>query len=129
MALTPKSPKESPKQHIAVAKCLEIAALAAEYKASDLRAYDVHELTVVADAFVVCSVHSEPQLRAVFNGVKEGMKELGVAPLHTEGTVQGYWLVMDYGDIIVHIFREEARRFYDLDDLWGDAPEIELALD
>ena len=110
-------------------KTLRIGALGAEHKAIDLRAYDVRELTVVADSFVMCSAASEPQLRAIFNGVREGMKAMGVTPLHTEGSFHGGWLVMDYGNVIFHIFREEAREFYDLDGFWGDAPRVELNLE
>jgi ribosome-associated protein len=101
---------------------------AAERKAIDIRAYDVRGLTVIADAFVLCSAASEPQLRAIFNGVREGMKETGAAPLRSEGEFKGGWLVIDYGDVIVHIFRQEAREFYDLDGLWADAPQVELNL-
>jgi ribosome-associated protein len=108
---------------------LRIGALAAKLKAKDIRVYDVRDLTVIADAFVLCSASSEPQLKAIFNAVKEGMREIGVAPLRTEGTFSGGWFVMDYGSIIFHIFREEAREFYDLDGLWGDAPRIRLEVD
>ena len=108
---------------------VRIGALAADHKAIDIRAYDVRGLTLIADVFLICSAASEPQLRAIFNGVKEGMKALGVGALHTEGRVHGGWLVMDYGNIVFHIFREEAREFYDLDGLWGDAPEVDLGLD
>ncbi len=106
-----------------------IAALAADVKAIDIIAYDVRGLTLVADSFVLCSVSSEPQFRAVFNTVKEGMKDIHIKPLHIEGSPRGGWLVLDYGDVIFHAFREEARRFYDLDGLWGDAPRIDLDLD
>lgn len=106
-----------------------VAALAADHKAYDLRAYDVRTVTIMADSFVVCSAKSEPQAKAILNGVKEGMKEIGVRALHTEGRPDSAWMVLDYGDIILHIFREEARAYYDLDGLWGDAPVIDLELD
>jgi len=105
-----------------------IGELADKIKAIDIKAYDVRGLTLVADAFVICSASSEPQLKAIANSVREGMKEIGVPPLHTEGTFHGGWMVLDYGDVIVHLFREEAREYYDLDGLWADAPEIELNL-
>jgi ribosome-associated protein len=109
-----------------VVDSLRIAELAAQRKAINLHAYNVHGLTVLADSLVLCSASSEPQMRAIFDSVKEGMKAIGVAPLHTEGTFNGGWLVMDYGHVIFHVFREEAREFYDLDGFWGDAPEIKL---
>jgi ribosome-associated protein len=100
--------------------------MAAKHKAGDLKAIDVRNLTVVADAFVICSAASEPQMRAISNEVREGMRELGVSPLHSEGSYDGNWLVIDYGTVIFHLFRQEAREFYDLDDLWGDAAQIAL---
>ena len=95
-------------------------------QAVGVRAYAVGELTMLADSFVLCSAGSEPHSKAIFNSVKEGMKEIGVAPLRTEGKPGEGWLVLDYGDIVFHIFREEAREFYDLDGLWAFSPAIEL---
>ncbi len=112
-----------------VANVLRIASLAAKYKAIDLKAYDVRGLTVIADAFVVCSAASEPQLRAIHDGVREGMKEIKVAPLRSEGAFTGGWLVIDYGDIIFHVFRQESREFYDIDGFWGDAPLMDLGIE
>lgn len=108
---------------------LRIATLAWEVKASDIRAYDVRGLTLIADSFVICTATSEPQLKAVYNTVKEGMKEVGVAPLRSEGKTDGSWMVLDYGTVIFHIFRQEFRAFYDLDGFWADAPAVDLALD
>ncbi len=108
---------------------LRMASLAADHKAKDLRAYDVRGLTVVADAFLIATATSEPHFRAVLNAVNEGMKEVGRQTLHKEGTYRGGWAVLDYGTVVMHIFREEARAFYDLDDLWADAPNIDLHLD
>lgn len=106
-----------------------IASLAADFKAIRPCALDVRTLTQVADCFIMCSAASEPQFKAIFNGVKEGMKEIGVAPLHIEGETSGGWIILDYGSIVFHVFREEAREFYDLDGLWGDAPRIDLELE
>lgn len=102
--------------------------LAAEHKAENIRGCDVRELTVIADAFVFCTVTSDPHMGAVFNAVKEGMKEVGVAALRTEGTMHNGWTVLDFGSVIVHIFKREAREFYDLDGLWADAPALALDL-
>jgi ribosome-associated protein len=108
---------------------LRMASLAAEHKAKDLRAYDVRGLTVVADAFLLVTATSEPHFRAIFNAVTEGMKEVGRYALHKEGTFRGGWALLDYGGVVMHIFREEARAFYDLDGLWADAPNIDLEID
>ncbi len=103
---------------------MRIAELAADKKAHDIRAYNVHGMTLLTDVFVLCTATSQPQMKAVANAIREGMREAGVAPQNTEGNHRGTWLLIDYGEVIVHIFREEARAFYDLDGLWGDAPEI-----
>lgn len=106
-----------------------IASIAADYKAKNIKAFDVRNLTVLTDCIVMCTVTSEPQLKAVYNGVREGMKEIGVTPLHAEGGMSSNWLVLDYGSILFHIFREKAYDFYDLDGLWADAPSVDLDLD
>ena len=106
-----------------------IASIAQKYRAKNILAYDVRGLTVLTDSFVMCSVTSEPQLKAVYNGVRDGMKEIGVRPLRAEGEMSSNWLVLDYGDIIFHVFRERAYEFYDLGGLWGDAPLLDLDLD
>ncbi len=106
-----------------------IASIAQKFRANNIEAYDVRGLTVLTDAFLMCSVTSEPQLKAVYNGVREGMKEIGLIPLHAEGEISSNWLVLDYGAVIFHIFRERAYEFYDLGGLWGDAPLVDLDLD
>jgi ribosome-associated protein len=121
--------KKSPAQPDFYPNVVRICELADAHKAIDIRAYDVRGLTLIADAFVICSAASEPQLRAIMNAVLVGMKEVGLKALHTEGTFKGGWVVLDFSDIIFHVFREEAREFYDLDGLWGDAPLIEVHLD
>lgn len=104
---------------------LRICAAADEVKAIDIQAYDLRGLTLVADAFVICGAASEPQMRAIFRAVKDSMAAVGVRALRTEVALKGVWSVIDYGDIIFHLFREEARAFYDLDGLWADAPLID----
>lgn len=110
-------------------KAVQLGEIAADKRARDIRAYDVRGLTLIADAFVLCTVTSEPQLKAVYSAAREGMKELGQPPLHTEGNHQSGWLLLDFGSVIFHIFREEARGFYDLDGMWADAKEIRLELE
>ena len=107
----------------------KIAEFAAKRKALNIRAYDLRGLTLIADSFVICSGSSDPHMKAIHASIAEGMKETQVLTRKTEGTYKDAWMIMDYGDIIVHIFREQARAYYDLDGLWGDAPELKLALD
>jgi ribosome-associated protein len=124
-----------PKQHATtteetyVTSAMRIAELAAGKKARDIRAFNVNGMTLITDVFVLCTATSEPQMKAVANAIREGMREVGVSPLNTEGNHRATWLLIDYGEVIVHLFREEARAFYDLEGLWGDAPEITLDLD
>jgi ribosome-associated protein len=106
-----------------------IASLAAEHKAADIRAYDVRGITLIADSFVLCTANSEPQMKAIFNAVRTGMREAGLKPLHVEGAASDGWIVLDYGSVICHVFRQTAREYYDLDGLWGDAEEIALDLE
>ena len=103
-----------------------IAELVADKKAQNIKALDVRGLTIIADVFIVCTANSEPQMKAIYNSVREGMREIGMAPINTEGVYSGGWLLMDFGSVLFHIFRQEARDFYDLDGLWADAPAIPL---
>jgi ribosome-associated protein len=89
----------------------------------------VQGLTAVADCFIILTVNSDPQMKAVMNSIREGMREVGVGILRTEGDFHGGWVLLDYNDIIVHLFRKDPREFYDLDGVWADAPLIELDLE
>jgi ribosome-associated protein len=120
--------KTAPSEESFIANARRLASLADERHAVNIRAYDVRGMTLIADVLLVCSATSEPQMKAMFNTMREGMKEIGVAPLHAEGGPGDAWLVLDYSDVIVHLFREDAREFYDLDGFWADAPALELDL-
>lgn len=108
---------------------LSIAEAADEHKAIEIKGYDVRGLTLIADCFIICSAASEPQMKAILNGVRRRMRDQGIRALNVEGEAEGGWLLLDFGDIIFHCFREEAREFYDLDGLWADAPQLDLELD
>ena len=98
-------------------------AAALDKKATNLDVLAVGELTSIADYFVLCSAGSERQALAIGDNVLDRLKqEMGVKPLLVEGTTPGRWVLLDFGDFIVHIFTEEVRRFYGLERLWGDAP-------
>ena len=102
---------------------LAAAALAAK-KAYSVLALDVTAQTSIADAFVLCSVGSSRQAQAVADEVERALKERGERPLSIEGYAQGSWVLMDYGDFVLHVFLEERREYYGLERLWGDAPNI-----
>lgn len=98
---------------------------AGDKKAFDLSVLAVTELTSIADYFVLCSAGSERQAQAIADAVVEKVRaEEGVRPLLVEGTTPGRWILIDFGDFIVHIFTEDTRRFYGLERLWGDAPNV-----
>ncbi len=96
---------------------------ALDKKAFDVVVLAVSELTSIADYFVLCSANTERQTQAISDRVLEKLRrEEGVKPLLVEGTMPGRWILVDFGDFIVHIFTEECRRYYGLERLWGDAP-------
>jgi ribosome-associated protein len=97
-------------------------------KAYHVVALDVSTRTSVADVFVICSAGSQRHAQAVVDEVARVLSAHGARPLSIEGYKQGGWILMDYGDIIVHVFLEERREYFALERLWGDAPEIDAGL-
>lgn len=98
---------------------------AMDKKAFDLTVLGVADLTSIADFFVLCSANTERQTQAIADSVMEKVRsEEGAKPLLVEGTTPGRWILIDYGDFIVHVFTEECRRYYGLERLWGDAPNM-----
>lgn len=95
-------------------------------KASNIRILEIGELTSLGDYFVICSCTSSVQVKACTDEVQEQMEEAGYTVHHKEGYAGGNWVLMDYGDIIVHVMMEEAREFYDIERLWDEAKEITL---
>ena len=103
-----------------------LAAAAAEKKAQDLLALDVHRLTSFTDAFLLATGTSDRHVRSVADAMLEASKEVGRSALGVEGYEEGRWVLIDLNEVVVHIFQEEVRTYYDLERLWGDAPAIEL---
>jgi ribosome-associated protein len=93
-------------------------------KALHLVLLDVHELSSVADVFIICSGRSNRQVKAIAEHILVELKKENIKPLSTEGMSEGHWVLMDYGHIIIHIFYEPVRSFYDLESLWIDAARI-----
>jgi ribosome-associated protein len=93
-------------------------------KALNLVVLDVHELSSVADVFMICSGRSNRQVKAIAEHILVELKKQNIKPLSTEGMSEGHWVLMDYGHIIIHIFYEPVRSFYDLESLWIDAARI-----
>jgi ribosome-associated protein len=100
-------------------------AAALDKKATNLDVLSVGELTSIADYFIIASAGNERQASAIADSVVDRLKsEMNVKPLLVEGTTPGRWILVDFGDFIVHIFTEDVRRFYGLERLWGDAPNM-----
>ena len=99
-----------------------IVELASDKKAADIVLLDIHELTTLADYFVICSGQSERQLGAIADGIVEGLREEGVRPIGREGTANAHWLLLDFGGVIAHVMAPPERDFYQLEKLWSEAP-------
>ena len=93
-------------------------------KAENLVVLDVREMTSLADAFIICSGRSNRQVQAIAEYIQSDLKKQHKKPLSVEGLTEGHWALLDYGDVIIHIFYEPVRLFYDLEGLWMDARRI-----
>lgn len=85
------------------------------------------DLTTVADYFIICSAESQRQVRTIRDHIDDTLAERGCRLFSTEGEEASRWIVMDYSDLVVHIFKEELRTFYSLERLWGDAPQLNVS--
>lgn len=103
--------------------------LAREKLAEDVLVLDVAALTTVASYLVIGSGESVRQVKAIAEAIDEALAAEGVRLLHSEGLEHGRWVLLDYGDLVVHVFHREARGFYRIERLWADAPEIDLPSD
>lgn len=113
---------------------LELAKIAAtaadDKKATDILVLDLTDKSDVCDYFVICSVTNNPMLDAVVEEIEEKVrKNCGEKPLSVEGRARSTWVLIDYGAVVIHVFREETREFYRLERLWGDAPHVRLDLE
>jgi len=103
------------------------AMAAADKKAFQIVGFEVSALTSYADSLLICSGASDRQVAAIADSVQRQLKEAGRRPLHVEGERRADWVLLDYGEIVIHVFTEERRTYYGLDRLWGDAPKIDAA--
>jgi ribosome-associated protein len=111
-------------------RLLEVAAGAAlSKKAEDLVALDLRDLEGVADFFLICSAQSDLQVKAIAEAVEEKLKEIGSRPWHVEGQEGRRWVLLDYVELVVHVFHHRTREYYLLERLWGDARKVDLGLD
>jgi len=106
-------------------RAMMCAALALDKKALDVKVLEIGRLSSIADYLVLASGRSDKQTQAIAESIRQGLKKFGKA-LDIEGVKEGNWIVIDYGDVIVHIFQEEVRRYYNLDELWTAAPSLPI---
>ena len=95
-------------------------------KAKNLTILNVKEISSFADYFIICSGTSDRQVQSIAASIRENLKEYGIIPLGIEGESLGKWVLMDYEDVIIHVFYEPIRDFYDLERLWPDAPRMDV---
>ena len=107
-----------------VQRVREAVAAADDRKALELKVLHLQQVSDFTDYFLICSGTSERQVQAIADAVQERLRANRVRPLHVEGYNRGQWVLLDYGDLVVHVFQEEPRRFYALERLWGDAPDV-----
>jgi ribosome-associated protein len=107
-------------------KALEIARHAQDKHASDVVILKIRPLSTVSDYLLICSAESERQVAAIVEAIEDGLKKKGERPLGVEGAEQGRWALMDYNDVVAHIFLAPVRTFYNLEGLWADADAVEV---
>lgn len=96
-------------------------------KGLDIKVLETGPLTTLADYFVLCTASSSTQVKALSDACEKELKDLGEPPHHVEGHRGGTWILLDCSSVVIHIFMEEARAFYDLERLWSDAKEMDLS--
>jgi len=98
-------------------------------KAKDLVILNVKTLSSFTDYFIICSGTSDRQVQAITSSIQENLKKSGIIPLGVEGENLGKWVLMDYDDVVIHIFHEPIREFYEIERLWSDAPRMDIGDD
>ncbi len=105
-------------------KALIAARAAEDKKAEDVKLLNVNDLTIIADYFVICSGNSEPQIKAISDNIEEELEKSGLKVQRRAGNQESRWILLDYADVIVHVFHKNKRKYYDIESLWADAEEI-----
>jgi ribosome-associated protein len=124
------TPPSRPKAGLSAPELLRLAAAAAaSKKATDLVGLDLSGLEGVADYFLICSGSSEPQVKAIAEEVEDKLRAHGARAWHVEGREFRRWVLLDFVDVVVHVFHERTRDYYLLERLWGDARRVDLGLE
>ena len=107
-------------------KVRRAARAALDKRATDLVVLDVRGVSSVADYFLICSGTSATHVETISEAIRAELKSEGIRPLHVEGVAESGWVLLDYGDVLMHVFLEDTRAYYALERLWGDAPTISV---
>lgn len=107
-------------------KALICGKTALDKKAENLKILDVRGISSFSDYFVICSGHSTRHVQGIVRAIEESLNQFKIHPRGVEGLEQGHWVLMDYNEVIVHVFYNPIREFYDLEDLWSEAKAIEI---
>lgn len=113
-----------PSEYDALTMARAIVDVAVDKKASDVTLMEIGQVTTLADFFVIATGNSDRQIGAIASGIRDRMKEEGLTLLQQEGESSEGWVLLDYGQIVVHVFAEEQREYYDLERRWSDAPTL-----
>ncbi len=113
---------------LSIQQIVDVACHAAEEKkAYDIKVLNLSEISTVCDYFIICSGRSGQQVKAIAENIQEKLWERGVQPKGREGLREGNWILLDYEDVVVHIFKQEEREFYNLERLWRDAEVVDVS--
>lgn len=107
-------------------KALQLCGFALDKKAQDLVLMEVGHLTTIAEYFIICSGRSDRQVQSIAEGIREDGRPAKIRPFATEGMTPGHWVLMDFSDVLIHIFYQPTRKIYDLEGLWRDGTVIDL---
>ncbi len=105
----------------------EIVKVMDKMKAKDIRLINIHELSSLGDYFVIASASNTTQVKAIADEIEDQMTQMDIEPNRVEGRQSAQWILLDYYDVMVHVFLEEARNFYNLERLWSDAPQVDIS--
>lgn len=110
-------------------KAIALAHVAREKKAQDTEVIEIKALSDIADYFLVCSADSDRGVKTIVDNVEQKLKQMGERAIGVEGYTEGRWVLIDAADVVVHVFYEPLRRFYDIEGLWIDAPRIKIPIE
>jgi ribosome-associated protein len=113
-------------QNVSIEKALLCARAAIDKKAENVRVLDLTGISGFTDFFIICSGTSDRQVRAIIDSIEGEMKKAGHEVIASEGFSEGRWVLLDFGDVVVHAFVDALREYYDLETLWADAPRVKI---